>query len=246
MESKGHLVGIALALLFAIVLALTATLISMATVRTRLSDVAAGISAAATESGQDRTGAATASAGEPTEQTTESREPPQGLLYESLGNGTCAVVGLGACRDLLVAIPEVSPAGERVVRVAARAFYGCGQITAFEIPSTVREIGALAFADCASLVFISVSPDNPYFTDVGGVLFTADKRTLLVYPPMRAANPAVIPASVTGIAEMAFYNCRYLTSVRYEGSAEAWDRIAIGGRNYSLTAAAVEFADVSA
>lgn len=231
MGGRNRIGGVALTVLLATVLALAVTGISMATARTG--------EPAAAPAGKEETEERT------TEQSGTSRqeEPKkeQTLLYESMGSGTCAVAGIGACRESFVIIPETSPSGERVVRIAARAFYGCDRITAVQIPASVREIGAMAFANCKNLVFLSVSQENAYYTDVGGVLYTADCRTLIAYPAMRAVNPAVIPVSVTSIAEMAFYQCRYLTRVQYEGSAEAWERISIGAKNYGLTAAAVEF-----
>ena len=234
MGQESRIGGIAAAVLGAIVLALIATVISMATERTSRSEVPVGQTVSA--SGEDWT---------EEEEQSELPLPEQALLYESLGNGTCAVIGIGACRESFVAVPKTSPSGERVVRICAKAFYGCDQITAVQIPETVREIGTMAFANCRNLVRISVSPENLYYTDLDGVLYTADRRALLAYPPMRAVNPAVISGSVTSIAEMAFCNCRYLTCVRYEGSAEEWDRISIGARNYSLSAASMEFLEDS-
>lgn len=176
----------------------------------------------------------------------EEPEPPENeLLYQSLGNGNCCVIGPGGVKDACVVIPKLSPAGERVTKIASRAFFGCEWITALQIPETVREIGALAFADCKNLVYISVSAQNPVYCDADGVLYTADKRVLLQYPPMRAGDPLVLPASVTAISEMAFYGCKYLKSIAYGGSGEDWERIEIGSRNYDLFASAIRFASAN-
>ncbi len=250
MRAQNQLLAVATAVLFAIVVALTVTVISLSTVRTSVLEATDARSRESEEgSAPDRpvqadaeTDSKEASETESTAPEPETESPERnGLLYESLGNGTCTVAGIGNFRDACVIIPETSPAGERVVRVSQRAFLGCESVTAVQIPATVREIGSLAFADCPNLVYISVSADNAYYCDVGGVLFTADRRVLIQYPPMRAGNPAVIPASVATIPEMAFYKCVYLKNVQYEGSAEDWDRISIAPRNHSLVAAAVEF-----
>ena len=45
----------------------------------------------------------------------------------------------------------------------------------------------------------------------------------------------VIPDSVTSIGNSAFMDCRSLTSVYYEGTAEEWGRISIGASNSYLT-----------
>lgn len=241
MNTRNQLLAVAATILFAIALALTVTIISLSTVRTSVRDAidppkgGAGTSAIPVVAASEPDPEPVADA------ETTTAEPENSLRYESLGNGTCAVAGIGGLRDACVIIPEVSPTGERVVRVSARAFLGCGQITAVQIPASVREIGALAFADCPNLVYLSVSAANPYFRDAEGVLFTADGHTLIQYPTMRAGN-AVIPATVNAVCEMAFYRCANLKTVRYEGTPEEWDRVTIAPRNYSLFSASVEFA----
>ncbi len=187
---------------------------------------------------------------ESTPPTTTTAEPPpekeplpagNGLAFASNGNGTCTLVGIGTCVDACIVIPEHSPAGDRVTSIAPRALYGTSIVTAIQIPSTVTAIGELAFAACHNLVYISVSKNNPYYCDIDGILYTADGFTLLLYPPMRAGTTATISVSTTEILEMAFYNCAYLTRIHYTGSAEQWERISIGAKNYSLTAAAKTF-----
>ncbi len=168
-------------------------------------------------------------------------EPGEELLFQSLGNGTCSVMGPGGVKDACVTIPKTSPAGEKVVKIASRAFFGCEGITAVQIPETVREIGDKAFADCKNLVYISVNPQNPVYCDMDGVLYTADKRILLQYPPMRAGDPLILPASVTSVSEMAFYQSKNLKSVFYEGSGEDWEHIEIGSYNYALIASVIRF-----
>lgn len=175
-------------------------------------------------------------ADDPGEQTADAE-----LLFQSLGNGNCMVVGPGGVRDACVVIPKTSPAGEKVVKIASRAFFGCEWITALQIPETVKEIGDKAFADCKNLVYISVSAQNPVYCDADGVLYTADKRVLLQYPPMRAGEPLVLPASLTAVSEMAFYGAKNLKTVLYQGSGEDWERIEIGARNFALYAAAITF-----
>ena len=179
--------------------------------------------------------------GSPENGEDEQEEAEGELLYQSLGNGICCVLGPGGVRDACVVIPKLSPAGERVAKIAPRAFYGCEWISAVQIPETVREIGALAFADCKNLVYISVNGQNPVYCDEDGVLYTADKRVLLQYPPLRAGDPLCLPASVTAVSEMAFYGCKNLKSVLYAGSGEDWERIEIGARNYDLVAASISF-----
>ena len=178
------------------------------------------------------------------EETTAVEEvtmPSNTLAFASAGDGTCTLVGIGSCTDSCVVIPAYSPAGDRVTTIAARALYGQKQINAIQIPHTVEYIGALAFANCPNLVYISVSDQNEDYCDIDGILYTSDGRELLLYPPMRAGASVTLSLVTTEIAEMAFYNCAYLSHVYYTGSPEMWERITIGAKNYSLIAAAKTF-----
>lgn len=178
------------------------------------------------------------------EETLTETDPPQNTLsFSSTKNGTCSVSGIGTYDEAFLVIPEYSPSGERVTSIEAYAFYACQNITAIQIPSSVSIIGECAFGACPNLIYISVSRDNNFFCDVDGILYTANTRALLCYPPMRAGSTVTIDFLTTEIATMAFYNCAYLTHINYTGSAEQWERIWIGSKNYSLTAASKSFCD---
>ena len=164
-----------------------------------------------------------------------------GLRFISNGDGTCVLAGIGSCRDACVIVPEYAPNGDRVTDVAAMALYQCTTVTMLQLPASVVDIGGLAFADCPNLVYISVSAGNPNYRDVDGVLYTADESTLILYPPKRTGSVARIRAVTTKIEDMAFYSCVYLTRISYSGTAEQWEAIRIGFKNYSLSAAAKSF-----
>ena len=164
-----------------------------------------------------------------------------GLVFERIELGVCRLIDVGTCEDAFVVIPEYAPNGDRVIAIGEKALLGCERVTAVQIPSTVKQIGALAFANCPNLIYISVSEKNPAYRDVDGVLYTADGSTLILYPPMRGGSSIFLPSTVTRISDMAFYRCAYLSSIRYGGSAEQWEQIVIGIKNYSLIAASVVF-----
>lgn len=166
-----------------------------------------------------------------------------GLTFSSNGNGTCTLTGLGTCQDICVVIPATSPSGDKVTSIAAQAFYNCASITVIQIPASVTSIGHLAFGGCTNLVYVTVSTQNTSYKDVGGVLYTADSKTLVHYPAGAGASSVNIPASVTKIEDMAFYGCKSLKMVRYGGTQEAWSRISVGSMNYSLNAASVICSD---
>ena len=166
-----------------------------------------------------------------------------GLTFTSNGNGTCTLTGVGACKDICVVVPATSPAGDKVTAIGAQAFYNCTSITVVQIPASVTQIGHLAFGGCTGLVYITVSTGNYSYKDIGGVLYTADGKTLVHYPAGSASSSVSIPASVNKIEDMAFYGCKSLKSIRYGGTQDAWSRIALGSMNYSLNAASVTCSD---
>ena len=161
------------------------------------------------------------------------------LEFTSLGNGTCSVTGIGSITASYVVIPQKSPDGDVVTEIDERAFFGCNFIRAVEIPSTVSVIGDMAFANCSELVYIAVDKNNKIFTDIGGVLYSDDMTRILAYPSASGAASITVPASVTVISPMAFYNCNYLKTINYDGSFEGWSKIIIGDMNYSLYSASI-------
>lgn len=60
--------------------------------------------------------------------------------------------------------------GKKVVAIDKEAFYGCDHVTQFIIPSTVKTIGAKAFASCNSLT--SVVFEDPYGWKADGTILT--------------------------------------------------------------------------
>ena len=178
-----------------------------------------------------------------TEKETEPPAPVISLEYQSNGNGTCSVTGIGNVTDTYVAIPEKSPEGDVVTAIESDAFYGNLTLRAVEIPSTVATIGEMAFADCPELVYISVSKSNRHFTDVGGVLYSIDMEKLLAFPSASGASSISIPLSVEYIAAMAFYGCENLQAIHYEGTLSEWSKLEVGEMNYGLYTASIVCSD---
>lgn len=176
-----------------------------------------------------------------TAQEPDPEEPSSLLVFTSNQNGTCELSGVGYCTDASVCIPTYSPDGDLVTSIAPRAFYGCPTVTAIQIPASVAFIGSLAFADCKSLSYISVSPDNLAYRAVEGVLYSADLSVLILYPPRRMGSAYRIERATRAIREMAFYDCVYLKCIQYPGSAVQWEEISIGAKNYALLAMSKEF-----
>ena len=69
----------------------------------------------------------------------------EGFEFESNGDGTCTLKGMGTCNDTDIVIPEKSPEGDTVTKIAEYAFYGEKKITSVIIAGKVLEIDKNAF-----------------------------------------------------------------------------------------------------
>ena len=101
------------------------------------------------------------------------------------------------------------------------ALYACTNTSWVIIHSDVSYIGAEVFSGCYSLDTIDVYGYDGNFKSIGGVLYTADSKTLVKYPQAKKESHYSVPDGVTTIASDAFYYCRYLTSVSIPKSVVA-------------------------
>jgi len=94
-------------------------------------------------------------------------------------------------------------------------FNGCRSLTSVTIPQTVtalNENSTNQFADCSSLIRITVDGSNSAYCDIDGVLFNKSQTNLIAYPNMKSTT-YTIPNTVRTINRDAFSSCSNLTSV---------------------------------
>ena len=84
-------------------------------------------------------------------------------------------------------------------------------LTICKIPTTVQDISEKVFSSYDSLE--SIECDSDYFKSIDGVLFTADYKTLVRYPPKKNGTDYVVPDSVVNIGSCAFRNCEFLENI---------------------------------
>ena len=72
----------------------------------------------------------------------------QGFMFESNGDGTCTLTKIGDCTDSDIVIPEKSPAGDKVTKIAEYAFYGAEDINSIVIAGKTMELDTKAFQSC--------------------------------------------------------------------------------------------------
>jgi hypothetical protein len=93
-------------------------------------------------------------------------------------------------------------------------------LTTLEIPATVGDgipvtsITTNIFYDCEALREITVNENNTYYFAEAGVLFNADKTTLVCYPLGKVDEQYQIPNTVKAIGSRAFRSCTSLISIK--------------------------------
>lgn len=87
-------------------------------------------------------------------------EPSNGLEFESNGDGTCTLVGIGICKDTDIVIPVESPDGETVTLIGEYAFYDLEDVDSVTFVNYNYEIDEYAFeyGEFSTLNIIGGSP----------------------------------------------------------------------------------------
>lgn len=125
--------------------------------------------------------------------------------------------------------------GEQMERIEDEVFYGCTALTNLILNDHLQYIGSSAFAYCTSLeelnlgsmvgivgndvVYkahnlkrINVDDNNPFITDIEGVLLTYDQQALMAYPANHGRSYS-IPPLVNTIKATAFHGVTNLETV---------------------------------
>ena len=133
-----------------------------------------------------------------------------------------------------------------VTSIGGQAFLYCKNLSSITIPYSVTKIGAGAFIGCDSLTNIMLSDENTSYEVKGNCLIEKSSKTLIfgckngVIPTDGSVTKIgagafgaltitsiTIPDTVTSIGTMAFYFCRSLTSITFEGTVEQWIAISL-------------------
>ena len=124
---------------------------------------------------------------------------PDGLVYV----GKAAYEYKGEC-------PEQYVIMEGTVSISEQAFADCALLTSITIPNSVTNIRELAFSGCEALTSITVKDGNPVYHSTNNCLIETESKALIA-----GCKASVIPTdgSVTSVGNYAFCGCTSLTSI---------------------------------
>ena len=91
-------------------------------------------------------------------------------------------------------------------------FNFCSSLTSIEIPESVTSIGNRCFTSCGKLL-INVSDMNKKFSSIDGVLFNAERSTLIAYAKDVVQSVYTVPEGVKSLGDSCFKSCKSLTSI---------------------------------
>lgn len=132
-------------------------------------------------------------------------------LYEYHGAGGEVTVpeGIVKIADSAFQSTEVTKVilPDTLKEIGSHCFYNCYRLKEVTLPASLEglEDTTQAFGSNAQLAAIGVSEDNPNYISVDGVVFSADKRTLIYYPDAKNKDGSYeIPEGTVKLARSAF------------------------------------------
>lgn len=122
-----------------------------------------------------------------------------GILYEINSDDEYVLVAYPAGRS-----DETVTVSTFVGEIKSYAFDGASRLKVINIErdNAFGTIGTYAFNGCSALEAVNVN--NSAYVSVDGVLYTADEKTLVLYPQNKAGDTFTVPDTVTKIARRAF------------------------------------------
>lgn len=172
-----------------------------------------------------------------------------GILYEINSDDEYVLVAYPAGRS-----DETVTVSAFVGEIRSYAFDGASRLKVINIErdNAFGTIGTYAFNGCSALEAVNVN--NDAYVSVDGVLYTADEKTLVLYPQNKAGDTFTVPDTVTKIARRAFRGNNNLVEIviganvstlgdgedDYEvfGEAKKLERFVVDAENQSFSATA--------
>lgn len=109
---------------------------------------------------------------------------------------------------------------DEIVYIDDYAFKNCTNLKSVYIGAGVKKIGRNVFSNCKKLKTITISPDNPYYSSEGSIMYNKDKSLIVSYNDTSSKTNFSIPDCVTEIGSYAFENGKNLNCVYIPNSVK--------------------------
>ena len=154
---------------------------------------------------------------------------PYALYFEVKSKGSCSLIApkmyqaSAADYSGQITIPgsvEYQAEACEVTDIDGESFTR-SSVTSVSVPATVKNIGSGAFSSCSSLMSVTVSDENPYYSSSAGALYNKDETTLKQVAGGMTSYE--LPASVTEIDGNAFFGVEKLETLTVEEGNENYE-----------------------
>ena len=155
--------------------------------------------------------------------------PSEGLEFESNGDGTCTLVGMGICKETDLVIPTESPEGDQVTLIGEYAFADLEGVSSVTLLNYAHEVDERAF-QYGEMTAVQVIGGAPV---IGGSAFSACEKLETI----------TFQDCALTLEEHAFFGCGKDAAVTFSGCTGTVDKYAFQyGGLLSLT---IEDSDLS-
>ena len=101
---------------------------------------------------------------------------------------------------------------EKLSSIGSYVFQSDSALVSLTLPAHLEKFGQAITRFCPQLEQIKVDPENAYYCDIDGVIFSKDKKTLIQFPAGRKGS-YTIPTGTETIGAYAFYQCDSLKQI---------------------------------
>lgn len=101
---------------------------------------------------------------------------------------------------------------EKLSSIGSYVFQSDSALVSLTLPAHLEKFGQAITRFCPQLEQIKVDPENAYYCDIDGVIFSKDKKTLMQFPAGRKGS-YTIPTGTETIGAYAFYQCDSLKQI---------------------------------
>lgn len=113
--------------------------------------------------------------------------------------------------------------GQGIEQMCEDSFgFGCMVEEISEFPACLNQIDGCPFVGAKKLKEFKVSPDNPYFTAIDGVLFSKSGKTMRAFPWGKGTS-YVIPEGTDSIAANIFNSCSTMLEITFPSTLKYVD-----------------------